>query len=79
MNQCIFIYYNWTLIWIQLIELKEHIHHYIKKEKDFFEVIIEELYNKYLYYSFEDYTMSINWKEFICLIGKCIFENGEHK
>jgi len=49
------------------------------KKKDFFEVIIEELYNKYLYYSFDDYTMSINCKEFICLICKCIFENGEHK
>ena len=49
------------------------------KKKDFFEVIIKELYNKYLYYSFDDYTISMNWKEFICLICKWIFENGEHK
>ena len=51
----------------------------LKKEKYFFEIIIEELYNKYLYYSFKNETISINFKEFICLIGKCIFENDEYK
>lgn len=50
-----------------------------KREREYFDVIIEELYRGCIYYSLEADTMSTNGQEFICLIGKFTTANGQHK